>query len=124
MSNQYVAPSMDGYDALMDSLPTHANAPLQLSQLEKNPALIGEHYRIPNNKYPNCSALMDDGRAFTDYRSTCVVNNMLRTQNNIKNSYDYRQFLIHNGNTLIGTIRGYNIKKSGCRKCDALPINC
>lgn len=118
MSNQYIASSMDGYDGLMSSLPTYSsvNAP--------SPNMPYNHVRVPNNKYPDCSALMDDGRAFTDYRSTCVVNNMLRTQNKIRNSYDYRQFLIHNGTKVMDSVRDYNIKKTSCRKCDALPISC
>jgi len=122
--NEYVAPSLDGYDALFDTLPLHATAPRLLSKRERNPALISQHYKIPNNKYPNCPALMDDGRAFTDYRSPCFINDMLRTQNGISNSYAYRQFLINNGSKLINTIRDYNIQKSSCRECDAVPINC
>lgn len=122
--NEYVAPSLDGYNALFDSQPMYATAHRQSSKLERNPALIGKQYKIPNNKFPNCPALMDDGRAFTDYRSSCFMNNILKTQNNITNSYDYRQFLIKNGSNLINTIRDYNVQKSSCRKCDAVPINC
>lgn len=117
MSNQYVSPSLDGYDALFDSLPMYGNAPGQLSKTEKNPARMSQHYKIPNNRYPNCPALMDDGRAFTDYRSACFMNSMMQTRYNIKNSYEYRQFLTKNGSNLMNTIRDYNIKKSQCKNC-------
>jgi hypothetical protein len=118
MSNQYIAQSMDGYEGLLSSLPTYSKVN------EPTPNIPYPHMRTPNNKYPNCSALMDDGRAFTDYRSTCVVNNMLRTQNKIKNSYEYRQFLINNGTKIMNSIRDYNINKTSCKKCDAMPISC
>ena len=35
-----------------------------------------------------------------------------------------RVFLIRNGENIINTIRLYNIQKTSCRPCDAIPINC
>ena len=32
-------------------------------------------YKASNNKYFNCPPRMDDGRHFTDYRSSCDTNN-------------------------------------------------
>jgi len=122
--SQYSAPSLDGYDALIDSLPSYGSAPPLDSKFQLDPAYLGKCFKISNNRYPDCPAIMDDGRAFTDYRSSCYINNVLRTQNGIKNSYDYRQFLINNGSKLINTIRLYNIEKSSCKPCDAKPIPC
>ena len=45
----------------------------------------------------DCPFLMNDGRAFTDYRSSAFLNDELRMSGNIANSYDFRQYLIHNG---------------------------
>jgi hypothetical protein len=122
--SDYSAPSLDGYDALLNSLPEYAPAPQQDTRTETNPRYISDCFKVSNNKYPDCPAIMDDGRAFTDYRSSCYINDMLRVKNGIQNSYDYRQFLINNGAKLINTIRLYNIEKSSCTPCDAKPINC
>ena len=127
MSNQYseyAAPSLDGYDALLNSLPEYAPASPQNTRLETNPSYISDCFKVSNNKYPDCPAIMDDGRAFTDYRSSCYINDVLRVKNGIQNSYAYRQFLINNGAELMNTIRLYNIQKSSCNACDAKPINC
>jgi hypothetical protein len=127
MANQYSnysSPSLDGFDALLNSLPVYAPAPPQNTLNEEDPKHISDCYKVSNNKYPDCPAIMDDGRAFTDYRSACYLNNMLRVQNGIQNSYDYRQFLIRNGENIINKVRLYNIQKTSCRPCDAKPINC
>ena len=58
--------------------------------------------RIPNNKFQDCPAQMNDGRYITDYRPNVMINTQLKKQNGIKrNSYEYRQFLIHNGNRIM-----------------------
>lgn len=127
MANQYSnysAPSLDGFDALLNSLPAYSPAPPQNTVNEEDPKYISDCYKVSNNKYPDCPAIMDDGRAFTDYRSACYLNDMLRVKNGIQNSYDYRQFLIRNGENIINTVRLYNIQKTSCRPCDAKPINC
>lgn len=127
MSNQYIeyaSPSLDGYDSLLNSLPEYAPAPPQNTRIEKDPSYISDCFKVSNNKYPDCPAIMDDGRAFTDYRSACYINDVLRVKNGIQNSYEYRQFLINNGTELMNTIRLYNIQKSSCNSCDAKPISC
>lgn len=35
---------------------------------------------------------MSDGRMFTDYRSSCTINNEIKKQNNL-NETEYRKFL-------------------------------
>ena len=44
---------------------------------------------------------MGDGRHFTDYRPNCHVNDLVKTDNNISNSFQYRQFLQQNGDALM-----------------------
>jgi len=114
--------SNNNYDSLLDTLPMKSNLP---TIDNKNRSSYNRKcYKVSNNRYPNCPALMDDGRAFTDYRAPCFRNDMLKIQNNITNSYDYRQFLINNGEKIINNIRVFNLDKLSCRPCDATPIDC
>lgn len=45
--------------------------------------------------------VMSDGREFTDYSPACDLNNQLQSKYNLKNSYEYRQFLQKNAEMLI-----------------------
>jgi hypothetical protein len=69
--------------------------------------------KTSNNKYFDCPAIMNDGRTFTDYRSSKVVNTMIEKSNNIKSNYDYRQFLIHNTDNIIKIHNEYIYEKVG-----------
>ena len=120
--SDYSAPSMDGFNAF-NSLYTHASVPKD--DLKKSdPEYYKKLYKVSNNKFPDCPAIMDDGRAFTDYRSSCFINSLIKSENKIRNSYDYRQYLINNGKKIMNDIRLYNINKSSCRECEPRPINC
>ena len=44
---------------------------------------------------------MSDGRHFTDYRSSCVANAMIHVNNELTNSYEYRNFLTQNAEEII-----------------------
>ena len=70
--------------------------------------------KTSNNKYFDSPARMDDGRTFTDYRSSSQVDDMIRYSNNVIGSYEYRQFLIHNGNNIIKVNQQYTSDKVGC----------
>jgi hypothetical protein len=43
----------------------------------------------------------EDGRAFTDYKPSCTVNDKIKKNNNIKNSLEYRKFLQSNAKLLM-----------------------
>jgi len=73
--------------------------------------------KTSNNKYFDCPALMADGRAFTDYRPSSYVDDTIRVQNRVFDSYSYRQFLIHNGLNIMETNNKYNDMKNGCASC-------
>lgn len=119
------APVPGGYDLYQNALAEYASAPPQLSKTDAlSFAEMGVCYKSSNNKYPDCPALMADGRAFTDYRSSCYVNDLIRVMNGISSSYDYRLFLQRNATDLMDTIRLYNIKKNGCGPCDSVPVQC
>lgn len=79
--------------------------------------------RTSNNKYLNCPARMADGRHFTDYRPSYVVNNLMRYENNVFNDYDYRQFMIHNATNLMKVNSEYAHMKNKCEPCNAKQIN-
>ena len=74
-------------------------------------------YKSSNNKHFKCPPRMDDGRHFTDYRPNCHVNNLVRNNNQILNSHQYRMFLTHNANKLINLNRTYAVQKNGCGPC-------
>jgi len=78
--------------------------------------------KTSNNKYFSCPARMDDGRAFTDYRPSSDVNNLIRMSNNLQGSYQYRQFLIHNGEKIMNINNQYTQDKMGCDNCTAKPV--
>ena len=78
--------------------------------------------KTSNNKYFNCPPRMSDGRHFTDYRSNCYVNDLVRYSNNTMSDYAYRQFLINNAVDLMKVNNEYTYQKNGCDPCNATPI--
>ena len=78
--------------------------------------------KTSNNKYFDCPARMDDGRAFTDYRQSSTVNDMIRYSNNIMGSNEYRQFLIHNAVNIMNVSNNYTSSKMGCNSCNYEPV--
>ena len=54
------------------------------------------YQKVPNNRYKHCFAQMNDGRAFTDYRSSGYVNNLIRMKYGAMSSNDYKKFLTNN----------------------------
>lgn len=81
--------------------------------------------KTSNNKYFDCPARMDDGRAFTDYRPNSTVNDMIRYSNNIYGSNEYRQFLINNSVNIMNITNNYTSSKMGCNSCNTeeVPFN-
>ena len=74
-------------------------------------------YKTSNNKYFDCPPRMADGRHFTDYRPNCYVNNLLRANNRVKNSFEFRQFLTDNADSLMEMNRAYACQKNCCGPC-------
>ena len=65
----------------------------------------------------NCMEKMADGRAFTNYKSDCIVTSMIMRQNNVTNSYDLKQLLIHNAVDLMKLSQNFYLNKSCLNKC-------
>ena len=74
-------------------------------------------YKTSNNKYFDCPPRMSDGRHFTDYRGNCYVNNIIRNNNEIMNSFQYRSFLTNNAKELMDLNRTYACQKNCCGPC-------
>ena len=67
-------------------------------------------------------ARMADGRIFTDYRPNCVMNNLLSKE---MNSFEYRYYLMHNGNQLEKNNMEQlekDVKCTGCEAQTLLPV--
>ena len=58
-------------------------------------------YKTSNNKFFNAPPRMSDGRHFTDYRPSYELNMKISADNELDDSYKYRQFLIDNGEKLM-----------------------
>ena len=58
----------------------------------------GTCYSGSNNIHFNIPPSMNDGRLFSNYEAACHANNQLKESLGITNNYQYRQWLIHNGN--------------------------
>tara|TARA_B100000674_G_C37875840_1_gene931960 strand:- start:835 stop:1260 length:426 start_codon:yes stop_codon:yes gene_type:complete len=57
-------------------------------------------YSGSNNIHFEQPALMSDSRMFTYYNSACKANEKLKSSVGIESNYEYRQYLISNGNRL------------------------
>ena len=72
--------------------------------------------KLSNNKYADCPALMADGRQFTDYRPRCLVNADLMGDKTM-NTYEYRQHLIKNAESLMKHNYDQAYKHNYCGPC-------
>ena len=79
---------------------------------------MADCYKTSNNKHFGCPPRMDDARHFTDYRPSCHINNIIRTGNNVLNSFQYRNFLINNAEELMDLNRNYACEKNCCGPCN------
>jgi hypothetical protein len=50
-----------------------------------------------NNTHFNLPPIMADGRNYATWQPEAVINKRIQTQENIKSSWGYRQFMQHNG---------------------------
>tara|TARA_B100001057_G_scaffold484891_1_gene563700 strand:- start:995 stop:1558 length:564 start_codon:yes stop_codon:yes gene_type:complete len=75
-------------------------------------------FKTSDNKHFGCPPRMADGRHFTDYRPNCHVNDLVKADNNISNSFQFRQFLQQNGDALMDRNRQLACEKNCCGPCD------
>ena len=72
-------------------------------------------YSGSNNIHFNVAPMMSDGRMFTMFNPSCNANTKLRNNLNITNNYDYRQWLIKNGNNF--RAKNYELAKNENSEC-------
>jgi hypothetical protein len=81
-----------------------------------------EFKKVSDNVVDDFHARMADGRIFTDYRSNCILNNMLSSD---KNSFDYRYYLINNGKSILDKMEvelENSVKCNSCKTNTVLPV--
>lgn len=72
--------------------------------------------RNTSKRVPECLSRMSDARVFTDYSPRCVMN--LRFANGqVMNSYDFRQYLQHNAESLMDKERTTYYEETVCSPC-------
>lgn len=71
--------------------------------------------RVSSNKKWNCPPHMSDGRLYTDYRPRCDVH--LEDMKPMSSSYDFRQYMMHNAEGLIGRLRNDAFSRAQCGPC-------
>ena len=76
-------------------------------------------FKTSDNKNLQCPARMSDGRAFTAYQSSDFINDLIRADNNISNSLQYRVFLQNNANALMDRQRQVACRENCCGPCPA-----
>ena len=81
---------------------------------------------MSDNRYfsYNCPALMQDARFITNYTRQRVVDQYIRTVNNLESAQDYKDFLQTNGDVIINRERSYNDENNLCKndgKC--MPVS-
>ena len=70
-------------------------------------------YRTSNNKHFTSPPRMADGRHFTDYRPNYNLNNQIKTDNGVANSFEFKTFLCDNGDNIreLNKKHAFNKKK-------------
>jgi|TARA_B100000795_G_C22721748_1_gene407751 hypothetical protein len=61
----------------------------------------GTCYSGSNNIHHSNPPLMSDRRLFTNVNPACDLNEKLKKRNGIKSNYEYRQYLMKNGRTIM-----------------------
>ncbi len=61
----------------------------------------GTCYKASNNIHAGFPAMMSEGNLYTDYDSACKMNNALKGKLGIQSNYQYRQWLINNGKSVM-----------------------
>jgi hypothetical protein len=75
-------------------------------------------YSGSNNIHSDFPPLMSDGRLYANFDPACKANDYLKNQLNLQSNYDYRQYLINNGNNIIK-----NNKKNAQFSCGSPILN-
>lgn len=73
---------------------------------------------VSDNKHATCPARMSDGRLFTSYNARCAIQAAaLPPTTNTMDSYDLRQYMIHNADSIMQTQRDAALCAARCGPC-------
>jgi hypothetical protein len=61
------------------------------------------NYINPNNLNIPYQGIISDGKLFTDYSPSAVINDKIKEMNNIKTNADYKNFLTKNATSIMRT---------------------
>jgi len=67
-----------------------------------------------NNFHQDFPAIMSDGRSFSNWQPTAVLNDQIRTRENIKTNWDYRKYLQKNADSIIAFDQSTACQQTGC----------
>ena len=67
-----------------------------------------------NNFHQDFPALMSDGRSFSNWQPTAVLNDQIRSRENLKTNWEYRQYLQKNANSIIAFDQSTACQQTGC----------
>ena len=67
-----------------------------------------------NNFHQDFPAIMSDGRSFSNWQPTAVLNDQIRKRENIKTNWDYRQYLQKNADSIIAFDQSTACQQTGC----------
>lgn len=76
-------------------------------------------FKTSDNKHLQCPPRMSDGRHFTDYRPSTSINDLIRADNNLSNSLQYRVFLQQNADALMDRQRQIACQLNCCGPCSS-----
>lgn len=76
----------------------------------------GTCYQGSNNIHFNYPPLMTDGRNFSLYESSSLLDNAIKTNANIKTNSDYRRYIQKNADLIIK-----NNQLRSCNECNSCP---
>tara|TARA_X000000950_G_C13615156_1_gene537002 strand:+ start:53 stop:427 length:375 start_codon:yes stop_codon:yes gene_type:complete len=71
-----------------------------------------------NNQYLNYPPIMNDSRYITDFNSSIVNDNRIKSDNKIQNNTEYRHYLQKNADTIIK-----NNQNNACNNCNVCYYN-
>jgi len=67
-----------------------------------------------NNIHSNFPANMEDGRVYTNWQPTAVINEQLRRKENIQTNWNYRAYLQSNAMSIMEYNKTEACAQSGC----------
>ena len=76
----------------------------------------GTNYVTSNNLNIPYPGIVQDGRLFTDYSPSAVINDKIKSDNRITTDREYRTYLINNAESIMN----YNFKTSGTTTSSSL----